>query len=61
MFDEDAKPARPAFQIGQDLALLSIGDLNETVAALKAEIARLEAAIAAKQGTRASADALFKL
>lgn len=61
MFDDD-QPKKPkaAFIPGQDLSLMSIAELNETIAALKDEIARLEAAISAKQGTRASADSLFK-
>jgi uncharacterized small protein (DUF1192 family) len=59
--DEDDRPKKKlAHEIGQDLALLSIEELRERVALLKDEIARLEAAMAAKQVTRTSADAFFK-
>ncbi|MCU0830964.1 MAG: DUF1192 domain-containing protein [Rhizobiaceae bacterium] len=60
MFDDEVKKPKPAFVPGQDVSLMSVGELQETIAALKAEIARLEAAISAKQGTRASAESLFK-
>jgi uncharacterized small protein (DUF1192 family) len=59
MDDEPVKKQK-AFVVGQDVALFSIAELTDTIAALKAEITRLEAAINAKQGTRASADSLFK-
>ena len=39
---------------------MNIEDLNEYVAALKAEIARVEAKIKAKQGHAAAAAAFFK-
>lgn len=54
-----AKKLKPAIVIGEDLALLSVGELRERIAALTAEIARLEAAIAAKESSRAAADAVF--
>jgi len=54
-----AKKLKPAIVIGEDLALLSVGDLRERIVALTAEIARLEAAIAAKESSRAAADAVF--
>jgi uncharacterized small protein (DUF1192 family) len=60
-FMEDEPIKKPkAHLVGQDVSLFSIAELNDTIAALKAEIARLEAAINAKQGTRASAESLFK-
>jgi uncharacterized small protein (DUF1192 family) len=58
--DENAAKPKAVFVPGQDLSLLSITDLAETITELKAEIIRLEAAITAKQGTRASAESLFK-
>jgi uncharacterized small protein (DUF1192 family) len=61
MFDDDSKARpKPAFVPGQDVSLMSIADLQETIGLLRAEIARLEAAITAKQGTKASAESLFK-
>jgi uncharacterized small protein (DUF1192 family) len=61
--DEDANARakkKPVHEIGQDLALLSIEELNERVSTLKAEIARLEATLARKQASRSTADAFFK-
>ncbi len=59
--DEDDKP-RPKLthEIGQDLALLSVQELEARVTLLKGEIARLEADIARKRSTRAAADQFFK-
>jgi len=44
--DDDDRPRKAvAHEIGQPLDTLSLGDLDERVALLRAEIARLEAAI----------------
>ena len=59
--EDDDKPRKKiTHEIGQDLSLLSVEELAERIAALKAEIARLEAALAAKQASRSSADQFFK-
>ena len=59
--DDDDRPKRKiAHEIGQDLTLLSVGELDERVALLRDEIARLEADKAKKQATRSAADQLFK-
>lgn len=58
--DENAPKPKVIFVPGQDVSLLSIADLTQTIASLKEEISRLEAAITAKQSTRASAESLFK-
>ena len=58
--DDDRPRKKPVHEIGQDLSLLSVEELAERIAALKAEIARLEAALAAKQASRSSADQFFK-
>jgi len=51
--DEDDRPKKKiTHEIGQDLALLSVGELNERIALLKDEIARLEAAVSSKQASR---------
>ncbi len=48
--DDDDRPKKKiVHEIGQDLALLSVNELNERIALLKEEIARLEATIASKQ------------
>ena len=64
-FDEEAVfGARPktkvVHEIGQGLDDLSAPELRERIEALRAEIARLESAIAAREATRAAADAAFK-
>jgi uncharacterized small protein (DUF1192 family) len=59
--DEDDRPKKKiVHEIGQDLSLLSVGELNERIALMKSEIARLEADIASKQSKRSAADQFFK-
>jgi len=59
--DEDLLPKKKTVhEIGQDLSLLSIGELAERIAQLNEEIARLEAAKASKSATRTAADQFFK-
>jgi uncharacterized small protein (DUF1192 family) len=61
LFDDDRPKPKRAHEIGQDLSLLSVGDLDERIGILKAEIARLEADKVTKQSTRMAAESLFKL
>jgi uncharacterized small protein (DUF1192 family) len=61
LFDDDRPKPKRAHEIGQDLSLLSVGDLDERIGLLKAEIARLESDKGAKQTTRMAAESLFKL
>lgn len=49
------KPAKP-----MDLTGLSIGDLNDYIAALEAEITRVRTTIREKQNVQAAAQAFFK-
>lgn len=49
------KPAKP-----MDLTGLSIGDLNDYIAALEAEITRVRTTIREKQDVQAAAQAFFK-
>ena len=59
--DEDDRPKKKiAHEIGQDLTLLSVKELDERIALLKEEIARLEANKASKQVSRQTADQFFK-
>jgi uncharacterized small protein (DUF1192 family) len=59
--DEDDRPKKKlVHEIGQDLTLLSVGELNERIALLKEEIARLEADIKQKQASKSAADLFFK-
>lgn len=60
LFDEEPiKKARP-HEIGQDLSLLSVAELQDRIGQLKAEIGRLEAELGAKGTTRLAAEALFR-
>lgn len=59
--DEDDRPKKKiAHEIGQDVALLSVTELDQRVQLLRGEIARLEADKKNKQASRSSADAFFK-
>lgn len=60
MFEDDRPARKTAHDIGQDLSLLAVDELKARIALLKAEIERLEAAVAAKGAIRAAADSLFK-
>lgn len=60
LFDDEPKKKPLAHEIGQDLSLLSVGELDERIGLLKAEIVRLEAELAAKGTTKSAAEALFK-
>ena len=59
--DEDRPRPGTRHEIGQDLALLSVEELVERIALMRAEIARLEADIGAKQASKSAADAFFRL
>lgn len=59
--DDEERPRRKlSHEIGQELALLSVAELDERIGLLRDEIARLEAARAAKQASRSAADQFFK-
>jgi uncharacterized small protein (DUF1192 family) len=59
--DEDDRPKKKiTHEIGQELALLSVGELAERIALLKDEIARLEQAMSKKQASKSAADQFFR-
>ena len=59
--DDDDRPKKKIIHdIGQELGLLSVTELNERIGLMREEIARLEADIAKKQATRSAADQFFK-
>jgi len=58
--DEDAPKKKITHEIGQDLTLLSAGELDNRITLLKDEIARLEADIAKKRAVKSAADMFFK-
>lgn len=60
MFDED-RPSRPAgHEIGADLSLLSVDEIDARIALLKQEIDRLMREKAAKTSSRGAAESLFR-
>lgn len=60
LFDDEPKKKPKAHEIGQDLSLLSVGELNERIALLRAEIERLQADLETKGSTKSAAEALFR-
>lgn len=58
--DDDRPRPKVTHQLGQDLSLLSLDDLNERVAALEAEIARLKVEAAKKRASKDAAASFFK-
>jgi uncharacterized small protein (DUF1192 family) len=60
LFDDEPVRPRRVHEIGQDLSLLSVAELNERIGQLRDEIARLEAELDAKGATRLAAEALFR-
>jgi uncharacterized small protein (DUF1192 family) len=61
MVFEDLEPKKAkSHELGQDLSKLSVGELEALIAALKAEIVRVEGALAAKQSSKSAAEAAFK-
>ena len=59
--DDDRPKKRPAHEIGQDISLLSVGDLEVRIQILSDEIARLRAALEARHASRDAAASVFKL
>jgi uncharacterized small protein (DUF1192 family) len=59
--DPDELPKKKiAHEMGQELALLSVGELAERIALLRDEIARLEAEMKRKSASKNAADMFFK-
>ena len=60
IFDEEAPKKKAVHEIGEDLSKLSLDELAERIASLKAEIGRIEAAVAATRASAEVADSFFK-
>ena len=58
--DDDKPRKKVSHEIGQDLSLLSVEELNGRIALMQSEIERLQAAVAKKQASKAAADSFFK-
>jgi uncharacterized small protein (DUF1192 family) len=59
---DDLQPVKKAktYELGQELGKHSVGELEALIDALKAEIARVEQALGAKQSSKSAAEAAFK-
>jgi uncharacterized small protein (DUF1192 family) len=61
VFDDDDRPKKKvAHEIGQDLSLLSVEELQARVLLMQDEIKRLEADMSRKRDKKAAADQFFK-
>jgi uncharacterized small protein (DUF1192 family) len=60
LFDDDRPKRKIAHEIGQDLSLLSVTELDERVLILQDEIKRLQSDRLKKNDTKAAAQALFR-
>ena len=60
MDDDDRPKKKITHEIGQDLALLSVKELQERIALLNEEIARLRSGDRQQAGSRSVADQFFK-
>jgi uncharacterized small protein (DUF1192 family) len=58
--EEKPRPKPAAHELGQDLSTLSVDELEERIALLEREIARLAEAKAKKEASRTAASAFFK-
>ncbi|WP_022720935.1 DUF1192 domain-containing protein [Rhodopseudomonas sp. B29] len=58
--DDDQPNKKISHEIGQDLSLLSVEELDQRIALMRTEITRLETAVTMKRATRAAADRIFK-
>ena len=61
MFDDDQVKKPKLHEVGMPIDTMSVEELLARIGLLEGEIARLKAAIEARQKTRSAADALFKL
>ncbi len=62
VFIDDERPKKKlAHEIGQDVSLVSEGELEERIALLQGEIERLAGEVAKRRASRSAADAVFKL
>ena len=59
--DDEPVKKKLAHEIGQDVSLVSIGELEERIALLRGEIARLEGEVEKRRSSRSAAEAVFRL
>jgi len=61
MEDEQVRKSPTSHEVGMALDALSVSELEQRIALLEGEIARLKAAIEARGNTRKAAEAAFKI
>jgi uncharacterized small protein (DUF1192 family) len=61
MFDDEELKKPRGHEIGMILDAMSVEELNDRIAMLEGEIARLKVAIENKQKSKSAADAFFKI
>lgn len=59
--DDDRPKKKLAHELGQDVSLVSEGELEERIGILQAEIDRLRGEVSKRRASRSAADAVFKL
>jgi uncharacterized small protein (DUF1192 family) len=59
--EEKARPTPAAHEVGQDLSMLSVSELDERIEILEREIERLREARSGKEASRTAASAFFKV
>ncbi len=61
MMEDENAPRRPkAHEVGMPLDAMGVAELEDRIALLRTEIARIEQALAQRQKTRTAAESLFK-
>jgi uncharacterized small protein (DUF1192 family) len=60
IFDDEPRKPASAHVVGQDISLMSVDELSERIALLKAEIERLKEERAKRGQTKSAAEALFR-
>ncbi|MCJ7597067.1 MAG: DUF1192 domain-containing protein [Methyloceanibacter sp.] len=58
--DLEPKKKAKAYELGQDLTKLSVGELKALIETLTAETARVEDALSSKQSVKSAAESIFK-
>lgn len=58
--DLEPKKKAKAYELGQDLTKLSVGELAALIESLKQEIARVEIQFAEKKSSKSAAESIFK-
>jgi uncharacterized small protein (DUF1192 family) len=58
--DDDRPRKKITHEIGQDLSLLSLEELNERIALLTSEIERLQQAVTKKRASKDAANNIFR-